>query len=96
LSCAFCNANLAGSASKQDSRNFSFKFDLKGHAGAVYCVRFSPNGNLLASGYSEKEKKNKEIANLVAIVNVFLQGNRKQNNGLFFFLFLLQIYSALL
>jgi COMPASS component SWD3 len=32
-----------------DGRHFAFKYDLKGHTGAVYATRFSPNGRLLAS-----------------------------------------------
>eukprot|EP00053_Salpingoeca_punica_P007584 m.69073 g.69073 ORF g.69073 m.69073 type:complete len:455 (+) comp14223_c2_seq4:126-1490(+) len=47
----------AGSANKQDSRYFSFKFELRGHAGAVYCVRFSPNGALLATASFDKTVK---------------------------------------
>ena len=29
---------------------FSRKFELKGHSGAVYCVKYSSTGRLLASG----------------------------------------------
>jgi len=32
------------------SRNFTWKFDLSGHTGAVYTTRFSPCGQMIASG----------------------------------------------
>ena len=40
--------------SQGDGRQFAFKADLKGHTGAVYTARFSPNGRLLASASFDK------------------------------------------
>ena len=36
------------------SRQFAWEYDLKGHTGAVYAVRFSACGSLLASGSFDK------------------------------------------
>ncbi|KAI8339023.1 WD40-repeat-containing domain protein [Chlamydoabsidia padenii] len=38
----------------RDGKAFQMRYDLKGHTGAVYCVEFSPNGELLATGSFDK------------------------------------------
>ncbi|KAG1459361.1 hypothetical protein G6F56_006178 [Rhizopus delemar] len=38
----------------RDGKPFQLRYELKGHVGAVYCVEFSPNGALLASGSFDK------------------------------------------
>ncbi|KAL1927911.1 hypothetical protein VTP01DRAFT_3316 [Rhizomucor pusillus] len=38
----------------RDGKPFEMRYELKGHAGAVYVVEFSPSGTLLASGSFDK------------------------------------------
>ncbi|KAI8078625.1 WD40-repeat-containing domain protein [Halteromyces radiatus] len=38
----------------RDGKPFQIRDELKGHTGAVYCVEFSPNGDLLATGSFDK------------------------------------------
>ncbi|SAM09249.1 hypothetical protein [Absidia glauca] len=45
---------LGGYQDTRDGKVFQMRYDLKGHTGAVYCVEFSPSGELLATGSFDK------------------------------------------
>lgn len=65
-----------------DGRHFALKYDLKGHTGAVYTVRFSPNGRLLASGSFDRSVRCGTIEDMERGDAITLQEHRHSVSSL--------------